>query len=254
MDIVSTATGVNIVSQCYALPPVYSDPSVPCAYVEIYWRARNADEPATAWKYEDIIGPTGTIEIHYDPDIDRDVEVAPMPYSANGTPAFATIDDAFDTIGRVLPHQRETEAPEIGQNAPATPAQVQIGITGFTRFARLRRITISAHPDMSDPLDVLLFDSDDYAAKELPRYCTLERNVSVDLTTEAGAALTTEGGDHLQLEVLPATIYISVSHSSGRVWTPESNILEVMFAGESTPGSAGSFDPTPRDSGVLNGL
>ena len=102
------------------LPPVYPDPSVPCAYVEIYWRARNADEPASPWTYADTIAPTGSIKIPYDPDLDRDVEIAPMPYSANGTPAFATIEHAFETIGETLAHQRETNAPTIGQNSPAT--------------------------------------------------------------------------------------------------------------------------------------
>ena len=39
MDATSEAAGVNIISRCYALPPDYPDPNVPCAYVEIYWRA-----------------------------------------------------------------------------------------------------------------------------------------------------------------------------------------------------------------------
>lgn len=220
--------------------------------------ARNASEPAPAWKYAGTIAPGGAIEIPYNPDLDRDVEVAPMPYSASGQPAFSSIDHAFEFIGQTLPHQRETNAPVIGQNKAAQIDNVEIGITNFTRFARLRRVTISDQPDMSNVIKVLYFTSQDYIDRELPRYFTLLRSTSGDITAEDGTALTTEAGNHLQTEagtsVLPATVYLTVAHSGGTAWTPESNILPVTFAGSSTPGSTGSFDPTPRDSGRYDTL
>jgi hypothetical protein len=150
-----------------------------------------------------------------------------------------------------VPFVRETDACAIGQNAPATPGSVEIGITGFTIFARQRRVTVSTNADMSGPNLVVLFDSDDYASRELPRYFTLSREAGL-LTTEGGSELLAEDGSQLSAEdslaALPRTVYVTVAHSGGAVWTPESNILEVTFAaGDGTGGSAGEFDPTPRD-------
>jgi hypothetical protein len=104
---------------------------------------------------------------------------------------------------------------------------------------------------MSNPLAVYLYDSTNYAAHELPRRFILSRRVGV-LTTEEGSELQTEDGSQLVIEdattILPRTIYLSVAHSGGAAWTPESNILEATFAAaDGSGGSGGSFDPTPYD-------
>jgi hypothetical protein len=108
---------------------------------------------------------------------------------------------------------------------------------------------------MSSPLAVLTFDSADYEARELPRYFVLSRTFAGDITTEAGVDLTTEDGSQLVTEattVLPLTVYLTVAHSSGVAWTPESAVLSVTFAAaDGTGGSAGDFDPTPRDEHTL---
>lgn len=176
-----------------------------------------------------------------------------MPYAADGSAGYSDVRDA-EQIGVLC--RRETEAPVIGQNKPAAVDSVEIGITGFTRFARQRRVTVSSNPDMSDPALVLVFDSEDYVARELPRYLTLSREAGA-LTTEGGELLTTEGGDLLEAETtiaaLPSTVYVTVAHSGGAAWTPESNVLEVTFAaGDGTGGSEGDFDPTPRDLHTLD--
>jgi hypothetical protein len=48
---------------------------------------------------------------------------------------------------------------------------------------------------------------------------------------------------------LARTIYVAVAHSSGGAFTPDSNILALTFANETTGdgGSAGTLDPIPRD-------
>jgi hypothetical protein len=196
---------------------------------------------------------------NFNPFKDRDVYFFCNSFAADGTPAFSSIEDAFAATARLLVHQRETEAPVVGQNSPATADQVEIGIAGFTRFARQRRITISANSDMSSPLAVLLFDSANYTERELPRYLTLSRTFAGDLQTEDGLRLETEDGLQLSTEagtVLPLTVYLTVAHSGGGVyWTPESSVLPVTFAaGTGLGGSTGNFDPTPRDKHNLDYL
>jgi hypothetical protein len=52
---------------------------------------------------------------------------------------------------------------------------------------------------------------------------------------------------------LAANIYIGISHSSGSVYGPESDILQATFANETgAGGSTGGFDPTPRDNWKLD--
>ncbi|HYY94060.1 MAG TPA: hypothetical protein VE713_06040, partial [Pyrinomonadaceae bacterium] len=175
--------------------------------------------------------------------------------SASGARGYASVREATQAY---VPFRRETAAPTTGQNKPATATEVEIGITSFTRFARMRRITISANADMSDPLVVLRFDSTDYVDRELPRYFILSRTFAGDLTTEGGVDLTTEDGSQIVTEattVLPLTVYLTVAHSSGVAWTPESAVLSVTFAaGDGTGGSAGDFDPTPRDKHTLEAM
>jgi hypothetical protein len=249
MDVVGKKSGgPNIVGRPQARAPWYAEATVDAHEVEVF--VREIDPGTGAY-----VGPpqsrgsfaVGRVVLSYNPDTDRDLVVYAMPYSADGTAGFSEV--AHTTQATVL-FRRETQAPVIGQNAPAAVGEVEIGITGFTRFARYRRLTVSASADMTSPLLVLVLDSQTYAERELPRYLTLQREAGL-LTTEAGGQLTTEAGDRLTAEdesaALPRTVYVTVAHSSGVSWTPESNVLEVTFAGAGVPGSTGDFDPTPRD-------
>jgi hypothetical protein len=258
MDLIlKPSGGQNIVLRPQARAPWYEPAAVDAHEVELY---KQEIDPATGTFLGKpvLVGrfaPAGKVAIPHDPDSDRDVIVYAMPYSASGAAGFSEVAHATQAY---VPFRRETDAPMIGQNAPATTEEVEIGITGFTRFARGRRVTVSANADMSGPLAVLLFDSADYVARELPRYLRLQREAGV-LTTEAGSELLTEDGSQLSAETgeaaLPRTVYVTVAHNGGAAWTPESNILEVTFAaGDGTGGSAGDFDPTPRDSKNLDAL
>jgi hypothetical protein len=182
------------------------------------------------------------------PDRDENVILHLISKSADGTPSVSNLEDAVQVT---LLFRRETGAPVIGV-VEATPERVRIGITGFTRFARLRRVRIYSDEALTTLVTTLLFESEDYAARELPRYLDLSRFLASTVTTQGEAAITTEGGEELVTEeegaVLPATVWVTVAHSGGNGWTPESNVLKVTFAGGGgTGGSEGGFDPTPVD-------
>jgi hypothetical protein len=236
--------GVALVLRDANESPYRPAASVGAAYVELWKREKGSgiDTAVRVATYK----PGSGFEFEYRPAVDRNLLMTTIPYSASGTPSTSLEDATW----REMEHQRETEAPVIGQNAPATTDSVEIGITGFSLFARLRRVTVSANPDMSDPLAVLLFESDDYASHELPRFLTLSRFITapLEIAMESGEALTLENSG----ETLPLTVYVTVAHSGGTVWAPESNVLKVTFAGgDGTGGSEGDFDPTPRDKSRL---
>lgn len=245
------SSGFNLLGEPKARGSYYPPATVAAAFAAVWLQEMDGTGallgvPVLLGNY----GPNAVANVPYSPDTDRTVRLIAVPHNAAGIPAYNRLEDAPYTD---LTLMREPDAPVIGQNAPATAAQVEIGITGFTRFARLRRVTISANADMSSPLEVLLFDSQNYIDHELPRYFTLNRDASgvSNLTLESGSTITTEAGGTLTTEagtVLPLTVYLTVAHSGGAVWTAESNILLVTFAAtDGTGGTGGDFDPTPRD-------
>ncbi len=249
MDILTAASGgQNVVIWPMALNPPLPDATAAPVLVIVYMKL--VSEPVWDFREAARAAPGSDLKWSHTPDTDEYVDLCTRTFSATGIPDYATPEEAFYANGQTVLFKREIEAPVIGQNKPATADEVEIGITGFTRFARFRRVTVSSNADMSDPLAVLLFDSADYAAHELPRYFTLSRDTGV-LLAEDGSPLLAEDGSLLLNEgasTLPITVYITVAHNGGAAWTPESNILEAAFAGvDGTPGSPGDFDPIPHD-------
>lgn len=234
MDLVSSYEGICVVSRCWDAPGDYPVPNAQTAYVKVYWRVRNPGEAASAWNEGPTVAPNGSGAIPYNPASDRNVEIALMPYSASGNPAFASVEEAYSAA---LLHQRETEAPVIGQHSDATTEDATVGVSGYSPFARQRRVKIATALDGSGHLvapTVTVFDSTPNAP---PPW--------IDFTRGSG----------------PQTIYVAVAHSSGdgTHWTPDSNILTLTFAsaegtgggggtgsGEPTGGTTGDFDPQPR--------
>ena len=255
MDIIiAESGGQNVVAWPMALNPPLPDAKAAPVLVVVYMKLLS--ESVSAFREAARGVPGSELTFTHTPDLEEYVHVCTRTFSASGTPDYATPAEAFFYNGQTVLYKRETEAPVIGQNKPATAEEVEIGITGFTRFARFRRVTVSANADMSDPLAVLLFNSSAYAVRELPRYLILSRSVGI-LTTEEGSELQTEGGSTLVTEddaaVLPLTVYVTVAHSGGAAWTPESNILEVTFAAaDGTGGTDGDFDPIPRDKNPID--
>lgn len=192
--------------------------------------------------------PEARVVLPNNPDVDRNVRVYAVSYGPDNVPHVTDLREATQAS---VPFNRETEAPVIGLNKPATAEALEIGITGFTRFARFRRVRVWADAGRSTLLAEYLYDSADFGSHELPRYFTLSRHVGVLTTEPGGSELAAQDGTSLVLEgdatTLPQTVYLTVAHSGGAAWTPESNTLEATFAGvDGTPGSDGDFDPIPR--------
>lgn len=249
--VLKSSGGANIVLRPMALPRPYPLPTAPPASVELWWSYD--DETFANARYVGLFAPGQSGSFPYTPDADRDVRLYAVARSASGTPHVSTLEDA---VQATVLFRRETEAPAVGINKPATAEALELGITGFTRFARFRRVRVYADAGLSTLLNEFLFDSANYAARELPRYMTLSRHVGV-LTTQGGSELLAEDDSKLTTEddaaILPATIYITVEHSGGAAWTPASNILEATFAAvDGSGGSDGDFDPTPRDKESLD--
>jgi hypothetical protein len=257
MDLISEpARGANLIAQSMALPSSLPAPTVQAAAVEVYWQEKDAETGALLGTPNPLgrFSPGAAGSFAHNPDSDKPVVLFAVSYNSSGVAHVQELRDAEQETVNVI---RETDAPVIGQNAPATVDSVEIGITGFTRFARQRRVTISANADMSDPAAVLLFDSETYVARELPRYLTLSREAGLIEVEPSGLNLTAEDDTPLEAEsslsALPRTVYVTVAHSGGAAWTPESNVLEMTFAaGDGTGGSGGDFDPTPRDAHNLD--
>lgn len=252
MDLISEPSrGANLIAQSMALPPALPAPTAQAAAVEVYYQEKDAETSALLGAPVPVgrFSPGASGSFPHNPDTDKPVALFAVSLNASGVGHVQELRDAEQADVDIV---RETDAPVIGQNAPATADSVEIGITDFTRFARYRRVTVSPNPDMSGPNSVLLFDSNDYAARELPRYLTLSRLAGALTTQPVESDLTTEDNSTLieedSLLALPRDVYVTVAHSGGVAWTPESNILSVTFAGgDGTGGSAGDFDPTPRD-------
>jgi hypothetical protein len=114
--------------------------------------------------------------------------------------------------------------PVIGQVAPSLQLSAEIGVTGYTAYARHRKVEISDAIGMTTP-EVTTFSADEFPASVL--------STSILVTRASGTANLTR--------------YVRVSHSSnGRDFGPVSNVLAVTFADSGgSGGSPGNFDPLP---------
>jgi hypothetical protein len=236
MDLIlKPSGGQNVVLRPAARAPWYEEATVDAAEVEMFKQHINPETGAFVGAPTPLgrFPAVGPVIIEHNPQTDRDVIIYAMPYSAEGAAGYSDLRHATQVY---VPFQRETTAPEIGQMGDATTEDVTVGVSGYSTFARLRRVRIASALDGSGHLvspAETVFDSTPDAP---PPY--------VDITRGAG----------------PQTIYVAVAHSSGAGrWTPDSNVLTVTFAsadgtggggapgsGEPTGGTEGDFDPVPR--------
>jgi len=225
MDFVLTDEfAVNLVLEDETLPANTQEPVLAELYISY------ADEHVGTAQKVGVVFVGQTFIMEYTPEFDRDIRITPISRGPNGKPDKSMLNDADS---KILQIRRETIAPVIGQSENAstltietvTHSRIVIGIDGFTRYARFRKVEVASNAAMTADLETMIYDSAGFASKELPRF--------VNLTRES--------------EATPKTRYVRVSHSSGLEYGPPSPVLEVTFASSAgTGGSAGNFDPIPR--------
>jgi hypothetical protein len=136
--IARTSGGRNILARPQARAAWYPAASVHPSQVEVYWRYDN--EPPAAGRKVGVFSPTQQVSIPYNPLVDRNVLVGTISIAPDGTRSARELADAH---WEALTFQRETAAPVIGQTGDATVDSVTIGVTGFTKLARKRRLRIA---------------------------------------------------------------------------------------------------------------
>ncbi|HEY0545323.1 MAG TPA: hypothetical protein VGC91_08115 [Pyrinomonadaceae bacterium] len=163
-----------------------------------------------------------TFAAQYPLELDRDLRVYLRSLGADGAADCSQLRDA---VSKLVPIQRETEAPVIGQATNAQNLLVEVGVDGFTRFARFRKVEIADNAGMTTNLRTTIYDSADFVNKELPRF--------INVTRASGSSALTQ--------------YVRVSHSSGGAYGAPSDVLAITFADAGgAGGSSGGFDPVPH--------
>lgn len=163
--------------------------------------------------------PGETLLFNYNPVTDGELRVYLVTKTEDGGAEAITLADADQAVVNI---NRETVEPELTQATNATNTEVQIGVFGFSRYARKRKVEVSNNSDMSDAEETI-YDSADYKARRLPDYIIVTREADTDALTQ----------------------YVRVSHSSGGDYGPASEILEITFADEAGAGGSGGGDFTP---------
>ncbi len=215
---------VNLVLEDETPPASTQEPVLAEIYISY------GDQPVGTAQKVGVTFVGETFVMDYTPEFDRDLRITLISRGPDGKPDKSMLSDASSQILQI---RRETVAPVIGQSENAstlviesvTHSRIVIGIDGFTRFARFRKVEVASNAGMTADLETMIYDSEGFASKELPRF--------VNLTRES--------------EATPKTRFVRVSHSSGLEYGPPSPVLEVTFASAAgTGGSAGNFDPIPR--------
>ncbi len=171
MNLICKASGgKNIVCRPMARRQWYPAASVNPAQVEVYWRYDN--EPAAAARLIGRYGVGQEVSFQHNPLEDRNLIFSTISIAPDGTRSVRELADAVEAP---LVFQRETEAPVIGQNGDATTDSVTIGVSGFKKFARMRRLRIADALTGGGALDSpteQIFDTGD---QPMPSYIDIAR-------------------------------------------------------------------------------
>ena len=212
--------GIHLVLRDQSQPAWRPEPTQEPATVEV-WMSY-ADEQVGTAQLLDVVVPGQTIVRDYTADLDRPLRFTPISVGVSGARSDSLLSLAESTI---FTPQRETEAPTIGQVGDAGQFLLVVGIDGFSRAARYRKVEVADDVDMSVNLRVTIKDGADQASRELPRFENITRESGDDALTQ----------------------YVRVSHSSGGAYGAASDVLEVAFADRhGGGGTSGDYDPTPH--------
>lgn len=212
--------GANLVLRDQSQPLYRLPVTQEAALVEVWMGF--ADEALGQAELLGTVAPGQTLVRDLNPDFDRDRRLYLVSRGVDGARDVSLLSEAVTTL---LEMRREADAPVIGQVGGAATNLVVIGVDGYTRFARLRKVEVADDEAMETGLQTTIYDSASFVSKELPRY--------VDITRTAGSAALTK--------------YVRVSHSSGAAYGQASNVLMITFANAGgSGGTSGAFDPVPR--------
>jgi hypothetical protein len=215
--------GASLVLRDQSQPAWQPEVSEEAATVEIYMGSAS-DLHGTGVLLGTIL-PGQTLRLDHNPDFDEDKKIYMVPVARDGTRSISQLSDAPSTL---LEIRRENVEPTIGQVGGAQTNVVVVGVDGFTRYARFRKVEVADDEAMTTNLQTTVYESADFVNRELPR--------SIDVTRTGGTSA--------------RTVYVRISHSShaeASVYGPASDVLSVTFANSGgTGGSTGSFDPIPR--------
>jgi hypothetical protein len=178
---------------------------------QIYYR----EEGAADWTLHGTFNPGSRVQIPAVGSRDKTLEVSAVPVGPDGT---VGVSSPRDGSRHTFQQQRENTAPTVVQIGASEQGKIDLQITGFTQYARARRVRIADDAAMTTNLTT---DIVEYGVGLIPLVYSLMR------PTSSGQAA--------------QTVYVRVSHSStgdGGPWSPESAAQAFTFAADG--GSGGS--------------
>ncbi len=163
--------GRNIVLRDQTRAAYYPAAQTPAASSQV-WMHEIGEEIGSA-KLLGVFPVNGTqINLPFNPASDAGVVLLFNPLGPDGTPRFSSLDDCKKVV---VPRNRETVAPTLGQVGAATTEKLTVGVEGFTQFARRRKVRIADNAGMTDA-GVTIFD---YAGKEVPKFIDILRTAGL---------------------------------------------------------------------------
>jgi len=176
--------------------------TAPVADVAIWMQLLNEDgSPNGAARFKGFYPINQKVTFPYTPESDGDVRLYAIPRAANGGVPSSALEDAASVF---IDYNREISSgivPVISLSGAASVTAATIAVANTSQYATTRRVKISASADMSNA-------------------------ATLTFTAAAGALASTF---ELARGNYPATVYVSVAHSSGGDFGSESNVLAVTF-------------------------
>ncbi|HWQ34343.1 MAG TPA: hypothetical protein VNQ79_15955 [Blastocatellia bacterium] len=217
-------SGRNIILRDQSQPAFYPPATVAPVAADIY--VHYSDEPPSAARFVRSYGPGEKVTIPHNPATDRNLVVRAVARSAQGT---AEVSELHDASAFTVLFQREASAPSVVQIGASTQGAIKLSVTGFTQYARARRVRIADDAAMTVNVRV---DVIEYGVGLVPTVYQLQRQTSAGQSAQ--------------------TVYVRISHSSAGVngpWSPESPAEAFTFADSTgSGGTTGDGSDVPRDS------
>jgi hypothetical protein len=202
--------GLQLVGRPQARPAWYPTDRVRPVRVEVWWRYDG--EVAAAARLIGIYRPGQQVKVPLTPLVDRDLIFSVVTISSDG---LRSVRELFDAHEVPLVYTRETRAPSLMQIGTATNTEIRIAIEGYSSLVSKRRITVADAAGNTQQQ----FETTIDPADVMDRVVYLRRAA--------------------QAEARP--IFVTVAHSAGGAYGPDSSPLACTFAtGDGSGGTAGT--------------